>query len=42
MAQLGEKRKEAMSRGILDTDDEDYVKARFIYMGDTLKGQYTA
>ena len=38
MAQLGEKRKEALSRGILDTDDGDYVKAKFIYMGDTLRG----
>jgi hypothetical protein len=38
MDQLGEKRKEALSKGILDTEGGDYVKASFIYMGDTLRG----
>jgi hypothetical protein len=38
MSKLNSKRKEAFSKGVLDTDDGDYVKARLIYMGDTLKG----
>ncbi len=38
MAKLGEKRKEALSEGILESDDEDYVKMKLIYLGDTLKG----
>jgi hypothetical protein len=38
MAQLTEKRNEALSKGILATEEGDYVKAVLVYMGDTLKG----
>lgn len=38
MSKLTEKRKEALSEGILEKSDEDYVKMKLIYMGDTLKG----
>ncbi|MBN1415845.1 MAG: CotH kinase family protein [Bacteroidales bacterium] len=35
---LKKKREEALAKGVLETDDGDYVKAVFIYLDDTLKG----
>ena len=38
MAKLTAKREEALSAGILESDDADYVKMKLIYLEDTLKG----
>ncbi|MBN2761863.1 MAG: CotH kinase family protein [Bacteroidales bacterium] len=38
MDKLKKKRQEALSYGILESDDDDYVKMKLIYMEDTLKG----